>query len=405
MIALLRPLVRGSTYRRAVFLMLGAVILLPYVLLVTVLARMLVAESANRAAVLLIAAVAAAIAAVPPFLGGTRELEIAAARALLQVELPEGHGPLARETRLRSALWFGVHLAVGAVIGTALLVAVPMALVVLTERLGLTSGALAGLALGPLGADDLWAWTVVGVLLLIGTAYAVAGLGALAATMAPVLLGPSPAERLAALEARGRRLAERNRLARELHDSVGHALTATTLQAGAARQVFDRDPDFARRALEAIEETGRAAMEDLDRVLGVLRADDDRLPHRTLDDLDRLIADIRRGGLDLSTDVTVRPLPAGLSQESYRIVQEGLTNAAKYGAGSAALTLTVGPEVTIEITNALPVQLDESRTPGSRTGNGLAGMRERVRLIGGTLEAGPRNGIWRVAARIPVADR
>src|SRR6185295_16082350 len=171
----------------------------------------------------------------PPFLGGTRELEIAAVRALLRVDLPERAGPPALETRLRAALWFGVHLAVGAVIGGALLIAVPMALIALTERLGLTSGALAGLTIGPLDEHDLWAWTAVGVLLLAGTAYAVAGLGALAATMAPVLLGPSPAERIAAVEARERRLAERNRLARELHDSVGHALTATTLQAGAAR--------------------------------------------------------------------------------------------------------------------------------------------------------------------------
>ena len=120
------------------------------------------------------------------------------------------------------------------------------------------------------------------MLLLVGTVYAVAGLGALAATMAPVLLGPSPADRIAALEARERRLAERNRLARELHDSVGHALTATTLQAGAARAVFDSDPEFARRALAAIEEVGRTAMDDLDHVLGVLRdAGDTDRPRRS----------------------------------------------------------------------------------------------------------------------------
>ena len=138
MTAVLRPLVQAGTYRRAVFLLLGAVILLPYLLLVAVLARMVAQDSADRVAALLIAVVAAAIAAVPPFLSGTRELEIAAARALLRADLPdhEPPGPLPMETRLRAALWFGVHLAVGAVIGAALLIAVPMSLIVLSERLG-----------------------------------------------------------------------------------------------------------------------------------------------------------------------------------------------------------------------------------------------------------------------------
>ena len=104
----------------------------------------------------------------------------------------------------------------------------------------------------------------IGVVLLIATAYAVAGLGALAALMAPVLLGPSPTERMAALQAEAQRLAEGNRIARELHDTIGHALTATTLQASAARELFDSDPAFARRALEAIERVGRDAMNDLD---------------------------------------------------------------------------------------------------------------------------------------------
>jgi signal transduction histidine kinase len=395
MTALLRPLVQAGTYRRAVFLLLGAVILLPYLLLVTVLARMVAQDSANRVAALLIAAVAAAIAAVPPFLSGTRELEIAAARALLRADLPdpEPPGPLPMETRLRAALWFGVHLAVGAVIGAALVIAVPMALIVLAERLGLTSGALAGLSIGPLGETDVWWWTAVGALLLVGTVYAVAGLGALAATMAPVLLGPSPAARIAAVEARERRLAERNRLARELHDSVGHALTATTLQAGAARAVFDSDPEFARRALASIEEVGRTAMDDLDHVLGVLRdaEDTDRRPQPTLADLDRLT-----GEVDVVVDGDAATLAPALSREAYRIVQEGLTNAAKHGGGTAVLRLTVADELTIDVTNALRATSREHRG-----GRGLAGIGERVRLLGGHLEAGPADGVWRLLVRLP----
>jgi signal transduction histidine kinase len=203
---------------------------------------------------------------------------------------------------------------------------------------------------------------------------------------------------MAAVEARERRLAERNRLARELHDSVGHALTATTLQAGAARAVFDRDPEFARRALAAIEEVGRTAMDDLDRVLGVLRADqDDRLPGPTLAGLDRLIEDVRRGGVELTAEVQARPLPAAVSREAYRIVQESLTNAAKYGDGTAALRVVVADEVVIEVTN--PVA---GRARPGTGGRGLAGIRERIRLLGGTLTAGAEDGTWRVAVRIPV---
>ena len=401
---LLGPLVRAGTYRRAVFLLLGAVILLPYLLLTGLLARMVALQSGDRAGVLLVAVVAAAIVLVPPFLAGTRELEIAAARALLGVDLPEHGppGPIALETRLRAALWFGVHLAVGAVIGAALLIAVPMALIAFAERLGLTSGALAGLDVGPLDESDVWWWTAVGVLLLIATVYAVAGLGALAATMAPVLLGPSPAERIAAVEQRERLLAERNRLARDLHDSVGHALTAATLQAGAARAVFDSDPEFARRALAAIEEVGRTAMDDLDHVLGVLRSpeDGDRVPARTLDDLDRLIADVRAGGVEVHAEVSPVAVAPAVSREAFRIVQESLTNAAKHGTGTVHLRLTATDEptgeLTIEVTNPMP-----ETCPAVRGGRGLAGMRERVRLLGGRMAAGPAGGGWRVLVRLP----
>jgi signal transduction histidine kinase len=402
MVAVLRPLTSARTYRRAVHLLLGAVILLPYVLLTAVLAQMLTEGiAADRAAAVLIALVAGAIAAVPPFLSGTRELEIAAARALLGVDLPaaEDRGPPELETRLRAALWFGVHLAVGAAIGVTVVIAVPMALVVFTERLGLTSGALAGLNVGPLHETDLWWWTGVGVLLLVGTVYAAAGLGSLAATMAPVLLGPSPAERLAAVEARERRLAERNRLARELHDSVGHALTATTLQAGAARAVFDRDPEFARRALEAIEEVGRTAMADLDHVLGVLRESgpEPARPQRTLDDLDRLFADVRAGGVELDAGVTAAAVPAPVSREAYRIVQESLTNAARHGApGPVTVRVHGTEELTIEVRNPLG-----DRPSAGGGGRGIDGMRERVRLLGGALDVGPDGGEWRVRARLP----
>ncbi|MGN9911446.1 sensor histidine kinase [Phytohabitans sp. LJ34] len=395
----LSPLVSGTTYRRGVHLLLGGVILLPYLLLGVVFADMLAGPRGGRTAALLLLVAAAAIAAVPAFLRGTRSLEIAAARALLGVDLPDPPpGPVARETRVRGALWYATHLATGGVVAGGLLVAVPMALVFAAGWFGVSTDATDGLRLGPLDEGDTGWLTLVGLMLLVALVYAVAGLGALAALMAPVLLGPSTAERIAALEARAAGLAERNRLARELHDSVGHALTVTTLQAAAAREVLDADPDFAKRALSAIEETGRAAMAELDHMLGLLRDGPAaaRAPQPTLADLDRLVADAR---IEVRLDRAgpLADLPAVISREGYRIVQEGLTNAARHAGGQpVALRVAVaGETLAIELTN--PVA--DGATAGG--GRGLAGMRERVTLLGGDMTAGRDGGVWRIAVRLP----
>ena len=162
--------------------------------------------------------------------------------------------------------------------------------------------------------------------------------------------------------------------------------------------MFDSDPEFARRALAAIEDVGRAALEDLDHVLGVLRSleDDDGRAPRTLADLDRLIADVRAGGVEVRAEVAPGTVGPAVSREAFRIVQESLTNAAKHGTGTVRLRLTAGDDVTIEVTNPMA---ERTRTAGG--GRGLAGMRERVRLLGGRLEAGPADGAWRVHVRLP----
>jgi signal transduction histidine kinase len=239
--------------------------------------------------------------------------------------------------------------------------------------------------------------------------------GALLAYSAPRVLGPTPAERIELLERRTATLAERNRLARELHDSVGHALSLVTIQAAAARRVLATDPAFAETALAAMETSARAALADLDHVLGLLR--DDRrpgsatAPQATLGDVTRLVEATRAGGItvevhrsgDLST------LPAAVSREAYRIVQEGLTNAIRHAgrpAGDVEVDLSISLDssgLLLELTNPVdssPAAVDGESTRGGR---GLAGIRERVAVLRGTVEAGLDGGRWRLAVTLPVA--
>jgi signal transduction histidine kinase len=415
----LAPLVRGSTYRRGVYLLLGGVVLLPYVLLGFAFAGLLRAPGEfPRALTALLLAVTVPIAVVPAFLRGTRALEIVAARGLLEVDLPDPAAArepagVDRETRLRSALWFALHLVTGGAVALGLVAALPMALVFIAGQFGLGAEALAGVRLGPLDEHDTLWLSLVGLALLLVVVYAVAGLGALAALMAPALLGPSPGERIAALEARAGQLAERNRLARELHDSVGHALTVTTLQAAAARRLLDRDPEFVRGALAAIEEAGRAAAEDLDDVIGLLRERDDGrpAPQPTLSDLDRLVGEARAAGLEVDVRVggPLGQVPAVVSREGYRIVQEALTNAIRH-AGRMPVSLRLGvADRTLEIDLTNPVgdgaagAVDGAAGRGG--GRGLHGMRERVALLGGRMTAGLDGGLWRVAVRLPTGGR
>jgi signal transduction histidine kinase len=344
-------------------------------------------------------------------------LEIVAARGLLGVDLadPAAREPAGvdRETRLRSALWFALHLVTGGAVALALVAALPMALVFIARQFGLDAGALAGVRLGPLDEHDTLWLSLVGLALLLVVVYAVAGLGALAALMAPALLGPSPGERIAALEARAGQLAERNRLARELHDSVGHALTVTTLQAAAARRLLDSDPEFVRGALAAIEEAGRAAAEDLDDVIGLLREREDGrpAPQPTLSDLDRLVGEARAAGLEVDVRVggPVGQVPAVVSREGYRIVQEGLTNVIRH-AGRVPVSLRLGvADRTLEIDLTNPVGGAAARADAGTAdrggGRGLHGMRERVALLGGRMTAGLDGGRWRVAVRLPTGGR
>ncbi|MFJ8041856.1 sensor histidine kinase [Kitasatospora sp. NPDC096147] len=238
------------------------------------------------------------------------------------------------------------------------------------------------------------------VLLLVVLVAALAGRLQLA--MAVRLLGPSPAERLVEAEQRAERLLERNRLARELHDSIGHALTVTVLQAGAAREVGD--PAFVAKALEVIEETGRRAMDDLERTLVLLRdsADGTAVEQPGVEQLAGLFETARAAGSPVRAvvAVTAGALPGVLSRESYRIVQEAVTNALKYAPGQP-ITVRLAVEegdLLIRSTNG------RASEGGSRRGGGkgLRGIRERATLLGGESSAGWEGAEWVLSVRLPL---
>lgn len=408
--AVLKPLTSAATYRCGVHLMLGAVILLPYVLLTASFAIVLATEPQELPWVMVLLVVALVIAIAPAFMAGVRSLEISAAREVLGADVPLPTGTVSAATRMRSALWFVVHLISGGALATALLIAVPTGLVFIVQQFGSQTEIVDTSQLGFLSGLDPWWLVLVGVALLIAIPYATAAAGVGLRRLAPILLGPSPEERIASLEAQARGLAERNRLARELHDSVGHALTITTVQAAAARQVGESDPAFVARALTAIEEAGRTAMADLDHVLGLLRAGEASAtaPQRGLADLPRLIEETRAAGTTISSDLApdLDAVPAVVSREGYRIVQEALTNAIRHARG-APVYLVVDRSssgLRIQVTNPLSTSMQELETASSAAelgGRGLTGMAERVRVLGGKLDAGQGDGQWRVAALLP----
>ncbi|QOV39884.1 two-component sensor histidine kinase [Streptomyces ferrugineus] len=225
--------------------------------------------------------------------------------------------------------------------------------------------------------------------------------GRLITALALRLLGPSPAERLAALEERTEQLLERTRIARELHDSIGHALTVAVVQAGAARAAGD--PAFTERALDAIEETGRAALEDLERVLGVLRESERPVSSRpTLTDADRLLESARASGAKVDAELTgaLDTVPGPVSREGYRILQESLTNVLRH-AGSVPTRVRISVAdgtLTLEIRNPLTAGI-----PGPGRGSGLRGIRERAALLGGHARTGHDRGDWQVHVELPTS--
>ncbi|ELP66984.1 sensor histidine kinase [Streptomyces turgidiscabies] len=204
---------------------------------------------------------------------------------------------------------------------------------------------------------------------------------------------------------------ERGRIARELHDVVAHHLSVISVQTGLARFVFDTDRPTTRTALDTIEATGKEALDELRRMLLVLRAADDRAPVGPMPGLARLgeMAErVRAGGtpVALTVEGVERPLAPGVDLCAYRVVQEALTNVLKHAPGASAwIRLRYEPhQVTVSVTDdgegVIPARV---RTGG---GHGLLGMRERAKLYGGQIDIGPRDqGGFAVRLTLPTSTR
>jgi signal transduction histidine kinase len=208
--------------------------------------------------------------------------------------------------------------------------------------------------------------------------------------------------------ARAAVVAERSRIARELHDMVAHAVSIMVVKVEAADAVLDRRPDQAHEQLAAVKRTGREALAEMTRLLGMLRADGEALelaPQPGIGRLPELIGEVQAAGLpvDYAAVGTERALPPGVDLAAYRVIQEALTNARKHGGDrtKARVRLTYAE-------HALTIDVDDDgrgSTNGHSGGHGLVGMRERLGLYGGTLEAGPAPaGGYAVHAVIPLEE-
>ncbi|WP_062293751.1 sensor histidine kinase [Demequina phytophila] len=256
--------------------------------------------------------------------------------------------------------------------------------------------------------DTVTFWVAVGspVVLVVAhlPAWAVRGMAGVHVVAARGSLGLCDTDIAKAATARAELAEEQVRIDQELHDSIGHMITMNIVQAGAGAHVFDTDPEFARQALRNIEERGRAAMGELDRIIATIRGEQaERAPLPTLADIPRFIDAAREAGMTVDAEVDVVAVPPALGRAAFGIVRESLTNAARHAPG-ATVRVRVAREddaLGIEVVNGAPV--GERVGGGTGRRHGVSGMRDRVTLLGGRTAIGPTaDGGYRVMALLPL---
>ena len=342
---------------------------------------------------------AALLLAVPiGLLPGVREIEVTAARSMLGVTADLPSEVRGWRHRWRTAIWTVVHAATGLATGVCVFAMLPGGVVTLTMVITGQHELLAAVGL------DVSAWLALlaGVAMLAAAVFGPVLAGVLAARLAPVLLGPGPEDRLALAEQRLAAERRHTALARELHDGIGHALSIISIQAAAARRIAAARPERADAALHVIEQTSRGAQAELDHLLGLLRDPDAAASRAVRDDLPTLLQRHRDTGLTIEVTDEHGPVPPLVWHAVLDILAEALANAHRH-AGDATVTVAVtqtDDAVQLRVDNPLP-----ARTPSSRQrrgGRGIIGMQERASLLDGTVQAGPVEGRWQVAATLPV---
>ncbi|MEU6269489.1 sensor histidine kinase [Saccharopolyspora shandongensis] len=394
---LIRPFTARTTYRRWVHLILGAVLAVPYLAVAwTVLGPLLgpgigvglppVVVGLAQGAFVVLAVVATGL------LPATRSLSGAAAKALLR--LPETGTADTWPDRWRTVCWLAVHLVLGSGVGLLTLIVPPFILILFADPLLHLPPELTDIPLYRAFGIGRWWAPLVGAGLIVAGFHLVAAVGAALARLAPALLGPSGHERL---RRQVEELSERNRIASELHDSVGHVLNIVALQASAANRVLDSDPAFAREALAVIADSTRTALADLDRALGSLRSSTSDYPG--LADLDDLVRSTELAGLAVRLEVQgdPSPVPPQVGRETYRAMREGLSNALRHaGPAEAAVRITIDTAaLELKITNPL----GSTSTPGH--GLGLSGIKRRAKALGGHAEGAAHGDDWRLHVHLP----
>lgn len=359
---------------------------------------------------ILLAIVFLAVVVWASLLPPVRQVEVSTARALLEHDtaaLPDVLSPRAWASRRRGAAWLALLVGVGLVVAVAILYLVPFGI---------------GLVSFPFSGDSIMTWPGSGkarhtgagwhAIWLVGPGVlalvmclAVVGVAArLLVALAPRVLGPTLTERVGIAADRERALAQANAVARDLHDRLGHTLTAMTVQATAARRLLATDPEAAERALAAVEDLGRRAQEDVDGVVRALRDGAQGGTEVSEEPVD-LVGIARAIAHGSALDVEFRtpqrlPVDHGCADTARAVVREALTNATRHGTGSVTLRL-YGDDQSVCIEARNPIRRGGPTAPERA---GLAGLRERVLLADGEITAGPEGGgSWVLSARLLIS--
>lgn len=295
----------------------------------------------------------------------------------------------------------------------ALLVAVYTVASVTTRRTALVVAAATAVTL------IIPTLTVTGGSIGSDATYALAAFSALAAAVgdsvrnqraavASALARAEAAEASREEEARRRVAEERLRIARELHDAVAHHVSVINVQAGVASHLLETDPQGARTALVHVRAASQEVIEEMRVMVGLLRTEGNAQlvepPTPGLTEVPGLVARMRAAGLDVELDDRVgqRDLPTTIGLTAYRVIQEALTNAGRYGTGTARVVIQeVGPTLHVEVSNPSASRTSGEGVPDATTGHGLVGMRERVAAAGGTLTVTP-GAVFHVRADLPL---